>query len=123
SVRLGSLCRARGIGSSDLTEHRTRGQTCAAGVVEIEQATHHLATRIEPWNYFPIGVDHVGISVDTQAAEGECDSTRHVERLIWRVGQGIRPVRFINRQTLSTLSILDVRVERYIVADGLVVFV
>src|SRR5829696_1148404 len=65
-------CRAR---TCDLAEHRTVGEPRAAGVVEPENSTHQLARGVEALDRLAVGVDHLRVGVDLQAAEAERDAT------------------------------------------------
>src|SRR5262245_55477028 len=71
------LARTSGRGAGDAAEHRARGQAGAAGIVEVEQPAHKLARGIEPADRLVVGVEHLGIVVDSQAAEGEGNAAGH----------------------------------------------
>src|SRR5688572_13699564 len=68
-------CGACCAGSCDLAEHRAVGEPRAAGVVEPEDPAHQLARRVEALDRLCVGVDHLRVGVDLQAAKAERDAT------------------------------------------------
>src|SRR5581483_11691503 len=88
------LRRLRRRGAGEAAEDGARHEAGAAGVAEIEEATHQFAGGKQAWDRLALGVDDVRRGVDAQAAEGEGDAAAHLIGLEGRGIDEVRPVRF-----------------------------
>src|SRR5687767_10952715 len=86
------LCRA---GACDLAEHRAVGESRAAGIVEPEDPAHQLARGVQALDRLAVGIDHLRVRVDLQAAEAERDAAGDSVGLERRRVQRVRPIGFI----------------------------
>src|SRR5687768_18017439 len=96
-------CRAR---SCDPAEHRAVGQPGAAGVVEPEDAAHQLARSIEALDRLAVGIDHLRVGVDLQAAEAEGNPAGDGICLERRRIQRVGPVGCVDRQIIRATTVL-----------------
>src|SRR5687768_18581023 len=73
-------CRA---GTCDLAEHRAVGEARAAGIVEPENPAHQLTRGVQALDRLSVGVHHLRVRVDLQAAEAERDEIGRASCRTW----------------------------------------
>src|SRR5580765_7778924 len=64
-------------GAGDPPEHGARHEPAAAGVIDVEEAAHHLAAGVEPRDGLPPGAQDLRLGVHAHPAEGERDAAGH----------------------------------------------
>src|SRR5262245_48617335 len=96
SVSFGFRC----AGSGDLTEHRAVGKARTARIVEPENPSHQLAGGVEAGDLPTVGIEHLAVRVDLQAAEAEGDAAGHRVGFEWSCVQRVGPVRLIDLEAL-----------------------
>src|ERR1700682_6533588 len=84
------LAGAAGRGAGDLAEHRAGHQARAARIVEVEQAADQFARGVEAADRLIIGVEHLAVGINAQAAEGEGDAASHGVAFIGRCVESVR---------------------------------
>src|SRR6516164_4626396 len=105
------VCVSRGGLACEPAEHRTRHQTGATRVIEIEQPTKQFAGCVQAANRQAVGVYDVAMVVDSKPAERESYSAGDCIGFEWRGVEGIGPVRFVQREATGASSIFHVRIE------------
>ena len=90
-VRRSAPARGR---AGDPPEHRAGHQAGAARIVEVEQAAHQLARRVQAGNRMAVGIDDAALGIDLEPAEREGHPAGHRVGLERRLIDGVRPVRF-----------------------------
>ncbi len=83
-----------------LAEDGARDEARSARIVEIEEAADQLAGRVETADRLVIGVEHLAVGVDAQAAEREGDAAGHPIGLERRLVDGVGPVALVDGEPL-----------------------
>src|SRR5262249_7377742 len=102
-------------------EYRTSHKASAARIIKIEKSSDQFTSGMQAGDRLAVRIDHARRCIDLQPAEGEGNTTGHRVSLKWRLIDSIGPVQFIDRQAFGPSSILDVRIEDYVCANGPVV--
>src|SRR5260221_2613252 len=115
------LFMAGGVFPCNPPEYSAVCQARAPGIVEPEDAAYQLAGGIQAGNRRAVRAHHLRVGIDLQAAERERDAAGDRIGLEGRRIEGVRPVRFRNREAPRASSVLDVGVERNVGAHRAVV--
>ncbi len=98
----------------DLAEHGARHQARAARIIEVEQAADQFARRIKAADRLIVGIEHLAVGIDAQAAERKRDAAGDRVALERRRVDGVRPIAFGDSEALRAAAVLDVRIERHV---------
>src|SRR5262245_48669548 len=101
---------ARGVVTCDPPEDGTGGEPRATGIVAVEEPTDHLAGGVEAADGCPGRVEHPGVPVNVDSAEGERDPAGDRVPVERRGIERLRPVR-LRRVDEGRPTILDRGVE------------
>src|ERR1017187_300033 len=107
-------------GPGQAAEHRSTGQSGAARVVEVEEVSDELTGRLKAWDWLPVHVNHVCRRIDAETAEGEGYAAGHHVGLERRLRNRVGPIRFRWFKVGGAPTVLDVGVERDLLAHRLV---
>src|SRR5882672_10328060 len=111
---------ARGRRAGEAAEDGARDEPGAARVIEVEDPADHLTGGVEPPDLGRIVIEHLGVPVDAETAEGEGDPAGGRVRLEGRLRDRVGPVRLRGLEADGAAAVPRVGVEGHVGAHGLV---
>src|SRR5437764_11828047 len=95
------------------SEHGVAGLPGERRIV-VEEQTDDVAGGEQALDRLVDRVEHLGVAIDLDAAEGECNPASHRQRAERRLVDAVRPVRLRDRESARRLAVRPPWVERLV---------
>jgi hypothetical protein len=103
-------------GASDASENRSRHQSGAARIVEIEQATDEFTGGIEARYRLHVSVQYLTLLIDAQTAESKSGPATNLIRMEGWLINCVRPIGLVDGKRFRAPPILHVGIKWYVAA-------